>query len=154
MIRKANKPDIIQIAEICHQLHKTHFRIRPEYFKIPDKDILIQDLEYCMDNGFEIVVFEENNEIKGYATFYIDERENNENTAYTKQCVIKQLAVSEEYSSMGIDFELLEFIKEIAIKHCCNSLELSVLYENYDAVDFYASAGFTPKTYEMELNLR
>ena len=47
----------------------------------------------------------------------------------------------------------MDFIRKYAEKRKCDSIELSVWYDNFDAVDFYAEIGFVPKQYMMEIKL-
>ena len=44
-------------------------------------------------------------------------------------------------------------VKKYAEKCNCNSIDLRVCYENYDAVNLYSSFGFIPTAYELELKL-
>ena len=45
MIRKAQKSDIPQLAEIYRQLHNVHCNIRSDYYKMPSEDFFTTDME-------------------------------------------------------------------------------------------------------------
>lgn len=41
MIRKAQKSDIPQLADIYKQLHTIHCNLRSDYYKMPEDDFLL-----------------------------------------------------------------------------------------------------------------
>ena len=80
---------------------------------------------------YKIIVYEDNNVIKGFSKFFIFVGRND--MERNKKCVIERLAADEEYESCKIRTQLLEWIKKYAEKCNCNSIDLRVCYENYDA---------------------
>lgn len=153
MIRKANKSDIKQIAELFKQLHEYHVEIRGDYFIKPNNDFYFKELNEIFENTYyTILVFEENQMIRGYAQIGFLERED-EIHVYKKRCFIDRFIVDENYRINGVGKKLMEEIISISHQKSCNSIELGVWYENYDAVDFYSVMGFVPRMYKMEMIL-
>ncbi len=155
MIRFAEKTDIGQIAEIFKQLHLKHCEIRDEDFNVPSDGFYANAIERTMDvkDNLRIAVCVEDGAVKGYSEFFIHEAEESETRKYCKICFIKRLAVDINYQRQGVGSKLIGFIKNYAVENGCSGIELDVLYENYDAVDFCSSAGFVPIMYKMEMKL-
>ena len=153
MIRKANKSDIKQIAELFKQLHEYHVEIKEDYFRKPNDDFYIKELNEIFENNYyTLLVFEENKKIIGYAQIEFLEREN-EIYVYKKRCFINQFAVDKNHRRHSVGKKLIEEITSISHQKSCDSIELGVWYENYDAVDFYGEMGFVPRKYKMEMIL-
>lgn len=151
MIRMAENADITQIAEIFRQLHKKHYHMRPEYYNMPDIAYFEKSVaEMLEDKEKYLVVCDEGGKICGYAWYYIDEVRENELRKACRRCFAEQLAVDESCQGHGVGKALVTYIKNAAREHNCFSIELGVWYDNYDAVDFYAAAGFTPRIYKLE----
>ena len=156
MIRKAEKTDIKQIAEIYRDMHLIHKEIRADYFKLSSIDSFFNNLNNLFkNNDINIIVYEENEEIKGYACFFLKQRdESDEMHKSIKRCFIEHFAVHQNYRQKGIGKSLFDYIKNFAVQNNCNSIELGVWYENYDAVNFCGSVGFVPRMYKMEMKLK
>lgn len=154
MVRKAETADIESMARIYGQLHKKHVEIRPDYFNMPKRSFFESSLAETLSNGErELIVYEKNGMIQGYAEFFIHEICESETRTFYRRCFIDQLAVDKDWQGNGVGRALTEHIKSYARERSCNSIELGVWYENYDAVDFYGAMGFTPRMYKMEIRL-
>lgn len=147
MIRKAKKSDVSKIIRLCGQRAK----MRSVYPKLPKKRFYTRTSKGYTAKEYKIIVYEDNNVIKGFSKFFIFVGRND--MERNKMCVIERLAADEEYESCRIRTQLLEWIKKYAEKCNCNSIDLRVCYENYDAVKLYSSFGFIPTAYELELKL-
>ena len=147
MIRKAKKSDVSKIIRLCGQRAK----MRSVYPKLPKKRFYTRTSKGYTAKEYKIIVYEDNNVIKGFSKFFIFVGRND--MERNKKCVIERLAADEEYESCKIRTQLLEWIKKYAEKCNCNSIDLRVCYENYDAVNLYSSFGFIPTAYELELKL-
>ena len=147
MIRKAKKSDVSKIIRLCGQRAK----MRSVYPKLPKKRFYTRTSKGYTAKESKIIVYEDNNVIKGFSKFFIFVGRND--MERNKKCVIERLAADEEYESCKIRTQLLEWIKKYAEKCNCNSIDLRVCYENYDAVNLYSSFGFIPTAYELELKL-
>ena len=144
MIRKAKKSDVSKIIRLCGQRAK----MRSVYPKLPKKRFYTRTSKGYTAKEYKIIVYEDNNVIKGFSKFFIFVGRND--MERNKMCVIERLAADEEYESCRIRTQLLEWIKKYAEKCNCNSIDLRVCYENYDAVNLYSSFGFIPTAYELK----
>lgn len=154
MVRKAKTADIESVAIIYRQLHEKHVGIRSDYFNMPNMSFFESSLEEILSKGEkELIVYEKNGTVQGYAEFFIHEILENEINSFYRKCFIDQLAVNKNCQRNGVGRALAEYIKDYAREHSCHSVELGVWYENYDAVDFYGMMGFTPRMYKMEIKL-
>jgi len=153
MVRMAYENDIDGTAEIFCELQNAHAEVRPDRFKAADRNIMRDMLsDVLIDRECDAAVSENGGRINGYAVFRIADREDTLHFA-ERRCIIEQFAVKNEFKRQGIGRELMDFIRKYAEKRKCDSIELSVWYDNFDAVDFYAEIGFVPKQYKMEIKL-
>ncbi len=153
MIRKAEKSDIAQMAEIYEELHLTHCEIRSDFYKAPPADFYSNALEKQFENNNKyIIADEESGIITAYAIFFIFEK-GDEICFDMKRCFIDQFAVRSSYRRKGVGTQLMDYIKSFARKENCTSLDLGVWCENAIAMDFYKGFGFEPRTVKMELKL-
>lgn len=153
MIRKAKMSDIPQLAEIYKQLHTIHCNLRSDYYKMPEDDFFVTDLEDVLKNEEMIVIVSEcNSEITGYAVIFYIDMDGSVNLPFRK-CFIEQFAVNENFRRKGIGTKLINYIKKLAAENNCQSVELGVWCENYNAVEFYSEMGFVPRTYKMEMKI-
>lgn len=155
MIRKARIEDAFDIAIIARQLHVNHYNIRSDYFNIPDIGCFQASIEQSIRESKDCmtVIYEYESEVLGFAQFYIAENRESEMRKYCKKCFIDAIAVVDSQRNKGIGTKLLEYIKKFAEDNSCHTVELGVWYDNYDAVDFYASIGFEPRMYKLEMKL-
>lgn len=154
MIRKAEKSDIAQMAEIYEELHLTHCEIRSDFYKAPPADFYLNTLEKQFENdNNHIIVDEESGIITAYAIFFVFEK-GDEICFDMKRCFIDQFAVRSSFRRKGVGTQLMDYIKSFAHTENCTALDLGVWYENATAMDFYKSFGFKPRTVKMELKLK
>lgn len=154
MIRKAEKTDIPQMAEIYEELHLTHCKIRSDYYKAPPAGFYPSALEKQFeDDDNHIVVAEENGIITAYAIFFIFEK-GDEICFDMKSCFIDQFAVRSACRRKGVGTQLMDYIRSFARNENCTSLDLGVWHENAAAMGFYKDFGFKPRTVKMELKLK
>ena len=153
MIRKAEKSDIAQMAEIYEELHLTHCEIRSDFYKAPPADFYMNALEkqFGNDNN-RIIVDEQNGVITAYAIFFVFEK-GDEICFDMKRCFVDQFAVRSSYRRKGVGTQLMNYIKSFAHTENCTALDLGVWCENATAMDFYKNLGFKPRTVKMELKL-
>ena len=151
MIRKAEKSDIAQMAEIYEELHLTHCEIRSDFYKAPPADFYPDALEkqFETDNN-HIIVDEESGIITAYAIFFVFEK-GDAICFDMKRCFVDQFAVRSSFRRKGVGTQLMDYIKSFARKENCTALDLGVWHENATAMDFYKSFGFKPRTVKMEL---
>ncbi len=152
MIRTAEKADTKAVAEIFAQLHNRHIEIRENYFNRLSESDFIREARLLIEGDCDVLVCEEDGEIKGYALVnYLTQSD----TFHTVplRCFVDHFAVKDDCKRQGVGTELMKYITDTAKERGCISVELGVWAENYDAVDFYATIGFEPRMYKMELML-
>ena len=96
----------------------------------------------------QVFVFEEDKTIKGCAAIKIV-RHND-----SKKCIVESIAVDDNYRRQGIGKRIFDFLKSYADEQSCNSVELDVKYDDYDAVDFFAIIGFRPQALNLIMDLK
>lgn len=96
----------------------------------------------------QVFVFEEDKTIKGCAAIKIV-RHND-----SKKCIVESIAVDDNYRRQGIGKRIFDFLKSYADERSCNSVELDVKYDDYDAVDFLAIIGFRPQALNLIMDLK
>lgn len=110
MIRKAKKSDVSKIIRLCGQRAK----MRSVYPKLPKKRFYTRTSKGYTAKEYKIIVYEDNNVIKGFSKFFIFVGRND--MERNKMCVIERLAADEEYESCRIRTQLLEMVKKYAEK--------------------------------------
>lgn len=155
MVRKAELEDLPVIAEICNQLHMHHVEINDNYFQRSNADIFFEiiknDFEHHKET--EYLVVESEGMIVAFAEYRIEECKESVLKKHCRKCMIEKFAVCEKNRRNGFGKELIEHIKHLADENLCTAIELGVWYDNYDAVDFYASMGFVPRMYKMSMKI-
>lgn len=96
----------------------------------------------------QVFVLEEDKTIKGCAAIKIV-RHND-----SKKCIVESIAVDDNYRRQGIGKRIFDFLKSYADERSCNSVELDVKYDDYDAVDFLAIIGFRPQALNLIMDLK
>ncbi|MCT4618757.1 MAG: GNAT family N-acetyltransferase [Marinisporobacter sp.] len=109
------------------------------------------------------IVFEER--INGFSSFdqehiKITLAENTDNNRVLGYCIStfegnkgepQTLHVIEEARGKGIGKELMQRHMEWLKSNGCETITITVSYENYNTIEFYKSMGFMPNTIEMRL---
>lgn len=150
MIRNAEEKDINAVAELFYELHEHHAELFGEFFRSADISFFQSAVKKMLEkDGKNVIVSEHNGAINGYAVFDISEN-GDELHFHRKVCFIDCIAVKSEFRRMGFGREMLTFIRELAAEKKCDTAELGVWYENYDAVDFFVKCGFMPRTIKLE----
>ncbi len=101
-----------------------------------------------LSENCQIFVLEEDKTIKGCAAIKIFQDND------SKKCIVETIAVDDNYRRHGVGKRIFDFLKSYADEQNCNSVELDVKYDNYDAVDFFAIIGFRPQTLNLIMDLK
>lgn len=96
----------------------------------------------------QVFVLEEDKTIKGCAAIKIVWHND------SKKCIVESIAVDDNYRRQGIGKRIFDFLKSYADEQSCNSVELDVKYDDYDAVDFFAIIGFRPQALNLIMDLK
>ena len=143
--------DLNSINIIARQVHEIHVNWRPDLFLSVDEVISKEDFNE-MIQAREIFVAKIADEIVGYITFIIKEK-NNHSMRYRKQLQIETVCVDENNRRKGIGTQLLQYAQKIAKENNCTDLYLTVNQENVDAIRVYEKFGFKVKniSYSMQI---
>ena len=143
--------DYIEINNLAKQVHRIHVKWRPDLYLDIDKKKKKEDLKEKIQSN-EIIVAKMQNNIVGYVTFNIQEK-NNPIMRYRKQLQIEAICVDENNRCKGIGTELLKHLKNIAKEKNCTDMYLTVNEENINAIKLYEKFGFKVKSiaYSMQI---
>ncbi len=143
--------DFNRVNELAKQIHELHVNWRPDLFLSVDEVISKEDFEK-MIQAKEIFVAKLQDEIVGYITFNIKEK-NNHSMRYRKQLQIEAICVDEKNRGKGIGTELLKYAKKHGKENECTDVYLTVNGENENAIRVYEEFGFKVKSiaYSMQI---
>lgn len=143
--------DYIEINNLAKQVHRLHVKWRPDLYLDIDEVIKKEDLKEKIQSN-EIIVAKMQNNIVGYVTFNIQEK-NNPIMRYRKQLQIEAICVDENNRCKCIGTELLKHLKNIAKEKNCTDMYLTVNEENINAIKLYEKFGFKVKSiaYSMQI---
>lgn len=143
--------DYVEINNLAKQVHKLHVYWRPDLYLDVKEAIKKEELEEKIQFK-EILVAKMQNNIVGYVTFNIKEK-NNPIMRYRKQLQIEAICVDENNRCKGICTELLKYVKNIARENNCTHMYLTVNEENTNAIKVYEKFGFKVKSiaYTMQI---
>ncbi len=102
--------DFKKVNKLAKQVHELHVNWRPDLFFRVDEVISKECFEEMIQVK-EIVVAKIQDEIVGYMTFNIKEK-NNPSMRYRKQLQIEAICVDEKNRGKGIGKELLKYAKK------------------------------------------
>lgn len=154
MIRLANVNDISKLDKLLYQVHKVHSDVRPDLFKTGEKKYNDKELEAIIaDNNKPIFVYEEDNEILGYA-FCIITVHNEKSLVNYKNLYIDDLCVDENTRGKKIGLKLYEYVLDYAKKIDCYNVTLNVWADNKNALEFYKHIGMHIQKIGMETILK
>ncbi len=143
--------DFKKVNKLAKQVHELHVNWRPDLFLSVDKVISKEDFKE-MIQAKEIFVAKIKDEIVGYITFNIKEKDN-PSMRYRKQLQIEAICVDEKNRGKGIGTELLEYARKFGKENNCTDLYLTVNKENEKAIKIYERFGFKVKSiaYSMQI---
>ncbi len=143
--------DFNRVNELAKQIHELHVNWRPDLFLSVDEVISKEDFKKMIQDK-EIFVAKLEDEIVGYSTFNIKEK-NNHSMRYRKQLQIEAICVDEKNRGKGIGTELLKYAKKHGKENECTDVYLTVNEENENAIRVYEEFGFKVKSiaYSMQI---
>lgn len=145
-IEMSKSEDFECVNKLAKQVHQLHVEWRPDLFLDVEEVIPREDFEMMLKNE-NIVVAKRQDEIVGYMTFSISEKDNY-GIRFRKYLKIDVICVDEKSRGNGIGTELLKFAKEKAKENNCTDLFLTANEENKNAIKLYEKFGFTVKSIE------
>ncbi len=143
--------DFKEVNRLAKQVHELHVKWRPDLFFSVDEVINKENFEEIIQ-AKEIFIAKIQNEIVGYITFNIKEK-NNSSMRYRKQLQIESICVDEKNRGKEIGKILLNKVKEFGRENNCTDLYLTVNEENKSAIRVYEEFGFKVKNiaYSMQI---
>ena len=143
--------DFEAVNRLAKQVHELHIKWRPDLFLSVEEVIVKEEFEEMIKNE-TIVIAKWQNEIVGYLTFSIQEK-NHHGMRFRKQLTIDAICVVEKYRGKGIGSALLKDIRKVAKENGCTDLYLTVNEENENAIKMYEKFGMKVKNiaYSMEI---
>ena len=102
--------DFNRVNELAKQVHELHVNWRPDLFLSVDEVIVKENFKE-MIQAKEIFVAKIKDEIVGYITFNIKEKDN-PSMRYRKQLQIEAICVDEKSRGKGIGTELLKYVRK------------------------------------------
>lgn len=143
--------DFDKVNKLAKQVHELHVNWRPDLFLNVDEVISKENFEEMIE-AKEIFIAKIQDEIVGYITFNIKEK-NNPSMRYRKQLQIEAICVDEKSRGKGIGTALLKYTKEYGKENNCTDLYLTVNKENENAIKVYEEFGFKVKSiaYSMQI---
>ena len=151
MIRLATKRDIDSVIRLLLQVHKIHSAIRPDIFISGSKKYTAEQLEQIFANALTpVFVYEDNNNIMGYAFCIIQEVKNNNSLKDNKTLYIDDLCVDADKRNKGIGKQLYDYVLNYAKNIGCYNLTLNVWEGNDNAKRFYLNLGLKPQKTTLE----
>lgn len=143
--------DFKKVNKLAKQVHELHVNWRPDLFFSVDEVISKECFEEMIQVK-EIFVAKIQDEIVGYMTFNIKEK-NNPSMRYRKQLQIEAICVDEKNREKGIATELLKYAKKFGKENNCTDIYLAVNEENENAIKVYEKFGFKVKSiaYSMQI---
>ena len=151
MIRIANNCDCKRLTALFTELHRHHVEIKPETFRMPEREWFSRRISEILDDGeLKVFVHDNGDDIDGYAVVKIMDI-NSEEQFPRKVCYIDCFAVAENCRRKGIGTEIFGAVKKFGIENGCTSVQLGVSACNRGAVAFYEKQGLLPRAVQMEL---
>lgn len=151
IIETPQKEELKKVNKLAKQVHELHVNWRPDLFLSVEEVITKEEFEEKIQ-AKEIFVAKIQDEIVGYITFNIKEK-NNPAMRYRKQLQIEAICVDEEKRGEGVGTELLEKTKEFGKENGGTDMYLTVNQENQNAIKVYEKFGFKVKSiaYSMQI---
>ncbi len=152
MIRIADINDRERLTELFMQLHRHHVEIKPETFRMPEREWFSERIAEILNDHGQTVFVHENGVIDGYVVVKIMDV-NTEEKFPRRMCYIDCFAVAQNCRRQGIGAELFGAVKAFYKERGCTSVQLGVTACNTDSVAFYNEMGLVPRTIIMEMRL-
>jgi ribosomal protein S18 acetylase RimI-like enzyme len=153
-ILEAKETDLPSLIELNSEVQELHINWNPEKFKKVSKNEIIEWLmELLNDKTVKVLIAFMDSKAVGYAIAKILKREGNVFIYPSQFIEIDQIAVTKKYRNKNVGKKLVEEIKNHAQKIGINTLSLSVLARNSNAIKAYTNMGFEPEGIKMIFKL-
>ena len=145
-IRQAQPDDFDAIQELNRQISENELEngsstINVEYSYLPEGVKYLKNIVNGAKGNYGFV-FEQGDEVLGYASLRIIDDENITYRKGIKQIQLKNLCVDKNYSGNNIGHQLIEASKSWAKEQGANNLKVLAMAKNTNARRFYQDCGF------------
>lgn len=149
-IRFSKENDFKFVKELMQNVHNLHSKNRNDIYKNNDVFCEIEFMNIINSNNKNILVYEENNSIKGCLLYVIKQQKEDEYIQSRKYLYIDTIVVNKDEIRKNIGKELYFEAKKIALENNCKSIDLNVWCFNKPAIEFYKRLGMTIKSIKFE----
>ena len=149
-IRFVEEKDFKYIKALMQSVHNLHSKNRSDIYK--DNDVFYKNefMDIINSNNKNILVYEENYDIKGCLLYSIKQQGEDEYIYSRKYLYIDMIVVNKDEVRKNIGKELYFEAKRIAMENNCKSIDLNVWGFNKTAIEFYKKIGMSIKTIKFE----
>lgn len=152
MVRFARNEDLERVNELRKQVNDVHVEGRPDIFKPGFNEELRDHIyEIWEAEDKDIIVAERDGIICGFACVQFVDKPENPFMNARQFYAVDEFGVDEAFRRQGVARELIDFIKQDAIKRGLQKLELNMWEFNKEALAFYEAVGFRTYRRYMEL---
>lgn len=141
VIRKAQPKDLQAVNSLLEQVLAVHHKGRPDLFRAEGKKYSDrQILEIFRNPMTPVFVYEENNQVLGYAFCAIQVQDSG-SLMPVRTLYIDDICVDEKARGKHVGTALFRYVKEYAKETGCHNITLHVWECNSDAMAFYKAMG-------------
>ena len=142
MIRFAKLKDKIEVNQIRQQAHLLHATARPDIFR-QDFDAAGERYDlYIKQYEYAVLVCVREEKIVGFAVIRNEVKQQSDFGVARKILLLEEFGVDVNCRRQGVGAEMMNFVKQYAADHDCESIVLDYWAFNNGAVDFYKEVGF------------
>lgn len=142
MIKFAKLKDKSAVNAIRKQVHALHAAARPDMFRQEFEPVADRYDYYIKQYEYAVVVCVRDEKIVGFAVIKTENREETAFRVADKYLLVEELGVDEACKRQGVGTEIMNFVKQYAVKHDLSKIQLDYWAFNSSAAEFYRKAGF------------
>ena len=156
-IQHANINHVDEIGELWYQLMQIHKELDADYFSnVEEKDnkqMYKEDILICIKQSTQIVLVAiDKDKVIGYCNaclVYFSNTFYNTNS----HCEINDIMISEKYQNSCVGKQLINDIKQWALKSKVKIMQVNVFSKNQRALHFFNKQDFQPLFHKLQLQL-
>jgi len=148
-IRNATLDDVPVISKMYEDFFAFHAELQPAYYKAAEEKGKYPEYIIESEND-ELIIAETDGKIAGFAHILESKTEPYESIVQSSYATCVDLYTSPEYRKRGVGASLVDAMKEWAISRNLKYIQLNVLAENENAINFYKNEKFHITSYNMK----
>lgn len=150
-IRKATKEDYESVSFLFRQVHELHVSERPDLYKENSTPVTQETFNSQLDDEKQhIFVATIEKEIVGVIVMEEVNIAENPFVNERKILLINSICTATAHQKKGIGKRMMKYAFDFGKNLNADSIELNVLENNQNAIEFYQSIGMTTKSRKME----